>query len=217
MGSSTQPGKMPGGFRRLPTRAMGINRKSMQSECFHRSGLNRMPMVSGALAAILVLALLIRAGIFFHGIRGSDAYAYAWHAHALATGQYRVSEVGDAFYGYRYGLLLPLAATYALFGVNDLTSAAIPLGLALATIALTYSLGVNLSGPRLGLISALIMATYPASIIGASLVGPDSFLPFYVGIGVWLLLLNPGDVGGWIHLRGPLVAGLFLGVAVLTR
>src|SRR5437588_286792 len=40
------------------------------------------------LLLIVGLALAIRLTLFFHGVRGSDAYAYARHAARLARGEY---------------------------------------------------------------------------------------------------------------------------------
>lgn len=169
------------------------------------------------LGAIVLLAFSIRAGIFFHGIRGSDAYAYAVYAHDITRGEYRVGEIGGAFYGYRYGLLLPLAAAYAFFGVSDYSSAVVPMALSLGTIVLTYAIGTQLVDRRLGLLGALVMATYSASIVGASLVGPDSFLPFYLGFGVWLLFLEVGASGRPRRFLLDALAGVLLGLAAVTR
>ncbi len=60
------------------------------------------------LSHLLILAFVIRLTLFFRGVRGSDAYAYAQHAYNIAEGQYDVT-AETAYYGFRYAVLLPTA------------------------------------------------------------------------------------------------------------
>jgi 4-amino-4-deoxy-L-arabinose transferase-like glycosyltransferase len=134
------------------------------------------------------MALVLRAVLFFGGVRGADAYAYAHHAYNIAVGQYDVT--ADAMsYGFRYTVLLPAALAYKLFGVGDWSSALFPLLASLATVWMVIRLGTLWLGKQAGLIAGLLYATYPLDLPWATLLGPDSFIPALSAgavLGFWL-------------------------------
>jgi len=150
----------------------------------------------GTLAAILVTALLIRLALFFGGIRGSDAYLYSEHAWDIASGRYSVlvntyglgtsgpeqsdlvpAQVAPAMAALRFGVLLPTALAYRMFGVGDLSAAFAPLLMSLLTILMVALIGRRLADAPTGLWAAALAAVYPLDIQLASLLGPDSFIP----------------------------------------
>ncbi len=130
------------------------------------------------LSHLLILALVIRVALFFGGVRGSDAYAYAQHAYNIAEGRYDVMTADtQAYYGFRYVVLLPTAAAYALFGANDWSSALFPLLASLATLVLVVRLGIAWLGRETGLLAGLLYTFFPLDVINATLLGPSSFIP----------------------------------------
>lgn len=127
---------------------------------------------------LIGLALGVRVMLFFGGVRGADAYAYAHHAYNIAVGQYDVG--ADAMsYGFRYTVLLPTALAYKLFGVGDWPSALFPLLASLATVWMVIRLGTLWLGERVGLLGGLLYAVYPLDLPWATLLGPDSFIPAF--------------------------------------
>jgi 4-amino-4-deoxy-L-arabinose transferase-like glycosyltransferase len=167
---------------------------------------------------LLVLAALgVRLWLFFGGVRGADAYAYAHHAYNMTAGQYQVA--ADAMsYGVRYTVLLPTALAYALFGVGDWQSALFPLLASLAAVWMVIRLGALWLDARAGLAAGLLYAVYPLDLPWATLLGPDSFLPA-LSAGALLAFWLAGE-----HRRSPasrralyLLSGMCVGLAAQAR
>ena len=148
----------------------------------------RSPTTSWGLLLICIVALVSRLGLSFHGIRGSDAYVYAAHAFSLARGYYSPLTLGGDYYGYRYTVIGLTAAAYRIFGLSDWSSAVFPLSFGLGAILLTFRLGQLLVGSAAALWGAAIFAVLPLSIVFSTLLGPDSFIPFFSGLAVLSLL-----------------------------
>jgi len=168
-----------------------------------RSGLSPHVLV----LLICFLALTVRLILFFHGVRGSDAYVYASHAFDLATGRYTPLNLGGDYYGYRYTVIVPTAVAYWLFGVGDWASVLFPLIFGMGGILLVYRLGCVLFEEKTALWSAAVFAILPLSILFSTLLGPDSFIPFFSGLAVLALLEAERTSGtisraGWLCLLG---------------
>jgi 4-amino-4-deoxy-L-arabinose transferase-like glycosyltransferase len=161
---------------------------------------------------LLIAALAVRGALFFGGIRGSDAYAYAQHAVNIATGQYDVT-TEFLYYGFRFTVLLPTAASYAVFGVHDWSSALFPLLASLGTLALTVWLGTYWFDRRTGLLAGLLYTVFPLDLPFATLLGPSSFIPFLTAAAV-ACCLKAADRAGWGWY---LLSGLCVGLAVQAR
>jgi 4-amino-4-deoxy-L-arabinose transferase-like glycosyltransferase len=160
------------------------------------------------LALILLAALGVRLGLFFHGVRGSDAYAYAREAAALARGEYDPFRLGADWYGYRYTVVAPTALAYRLFGVGDWPSTLWPLLCGLGAIAVVFGLAREIfAADDTALWSALVFATLPLSIATSTGLGPDSFIPVLSGLAVLALLRaertpSAGARAAWLGLMG---------------
>jgi 4-amino-4-deoxy-L-arabinose transferase-like glycosyltransferase len=166
--------------------------------------------------AIGALWLACRALLFFDGVLSPDSFAYAHHAYNIATGQF--SPTADhLFYGYRFGVLLPVALAYRVFGVSSLSSALLPLLASAATLWLVYRLGTMLLGRRTGLLGALLYTFFPLDLPWATLIGPDSFLPLCSAL-AFLCLIRALDSAlpssRWLFCLG---GGLCAGVAFHVR
>lgn len=180
--------------------------------------LNRPRLFWSGFALLLLATLVVRLMLLVGGIRGSDAYAYAHSAWLMVTGAYDPLALGGNYYAYRYGLLLPTAFAYTLLGPTDLASMVFPLVASLGTAALIGSLGRMLWDRQTGVIAMALWATFPLAIVPASMVSPDSVIPFYATLGVWAFLKaqEASDEGG----SGPhwyFWSGLACGLAVLSR
>jgi hypothetical protein len=169
------------------------------------------------LSLLLVCALLVRSILFFGGVRGSDAYAYAYEAYNIATGQYDV-QADSAYYGFRYTVLLPTAFAYALFGVSDWSSALFPLLASLGTLLLVVRLGTIFFDQRTGLLAGGLYVFCPLDLPSATLLGPSSFIPLLSGsalLACWVASdpQTQSPRQGWCYL----VSGLCIGLAAQAR
>jgi len=184
------------------------------------------PLALGAAALSVVAA--IRFGIFVAG--GSDAYGYVSQAALWASGQLAMPEplaqVGrdlgiiTAPLGYRPALIpgasvptyaagypmlmavaLRLAGERAAFYVVPICSGVI--------VLLTYLIGARLTGPRTGLVAAVLLACSPMLLFES--LEPMSDVP----VTMWFLL------AWWLVLDGrtmsAALAGLATSAAILTR
>ncbi len=166
---------------------------------------------------LIAAALAVRVGLFFGGVRGSDAYAYAHQAYNIATGQYDV-QAETMFYGFRYTVLLPTALAYKVVGVSDWSSALFPIVCSLVTLWLIIRLGSRLLDERTALLAGLLYVFFPLDLPEATLVGPDSFIPM-LSAGSVLAFWVAGDEGLATPKRMAFfaVSGVCVGLAVQAR
>jgi len=75
------------------------------------------------LAAVFTAALLIRPACFT-GLVASDDLGYARYARQISEGSYRLY---PHHYAIQYGVIVPLAALYRRFGVQERTTVGFPL------------------------------------------------------------------------------------------
>jgi 4-amino-4-deoxy-L-arabinose transferase-like glycosyltransferase len=158
---------------------------------------------------LAVLALAVRLWCFT-GLIASDDVLYAHYARLLASGRYSVEANHMAL---RFGLLLPVAGAYALFGVSELTTVLVPLLASVASVILVFLIGRRQFGVKAGVIAALLMASFPLSIRYGSILVPEPVAGFYILTALWLYL-SSRESG---RLTTATAAGIFLGVAYLTR
>lgn len=192
-----------------------------------------------ALAALLALALAVRLAFFFGGIRGSDAYLYSEHAWDVATGRYSMlgntralglapapspeqaaRDVAPAMAALRFGVVLPTALAYRLFGVGDVQAALFPLLASLGTVIVIARLGALLADEVTGHWAAFLAAVYPLDVQLATLLGPDSFFPLLSGAAVLAFLSGQAACAGGRPARASLLffgAGVALGIAGTLR
>ena len=167
-----------------------------------------------ALLALTALTLRLAAGT---GSIGSDDLYYANYGRALAEGHYaatlaelRGSE--HVHYALRYGLLLPVAAVYALLGVSEWTTALVPLIASTASVVLLAEITRLLFGMRAGIIAGLLYATFPIQLLVGTMLVPEGVAEFYVLAGA-LCYLHARQRGGVLWVA----AGVSMGVGYLTK
>jgi 4-amino-4-deoxy-L-arabinose transferase-like glycosyltransferase len=146
----------------------------------------RRPRFANAivLCLIVLLALGLRI-IFYTGPIGSDDHDYYLAAYEIHEGTYHPS---SNYWKTRYGMLLPIAASFKLFGTNEYAAALWPILCSLGAVVLCYFLGREVLDSRTGLLAALLLALYPLDIHYSGLILPDIPLSFLMGASVYAFL-----------------------------
>jgi hypothetical protein len=161
------------------------------------------------LFGLFLLALLLRLACFT-GIIGSDDLGYSGYAQLIAEGRY-VPEYHH--FATRYGLILPVGLIYALVGINEWSTIALPLLASSLSVVLLALIGTRLFGLRVGLIAGLLYATFPIELRYATVLVPEPLAEFYVLLAVLVHVRTEN--------RAPValgaLAGACLGIAYLTK
>jgi 4-amino-4-deoxy-L-arabinose transferase-like glycosyltransferase len=158
---------------------------------------------------LFFLALLLRLACFT-GLIASDDGHYAGYAQLIADGRYIPEYHHHAI---RYGLLLPVALLYRVFGVGEWTTIAVPLVASSVAVALLFFIGTRLFGVRAALIAALLFATFPIQLRYATVLVPEPILACYLLLAV-LLYVRTDDR---TPLARSVLTGVVLGIAYLTK
>lgn len=136
------------------------------------------------LCLIILLALAIRLR-HYTGPIGSDDTWYYLGAHEIYEGSY---EPGNNYWKTRYGMLLPIAASYKVFGTNEFAAALWPMLCSLGAVALCFFLGKLVVDAPTGLLAAVLLAFYPLDIHYSGLILPDIPLSFLMAASVLAFL-----------------------------
>jgi 4-amino-4-deoxy-L-arabinose transferase-like glycosyltransferase len=136
---------------------------------------------------IILLALGVRLR-HYTGPIGSDDTWYYLGAYEILDGSY---EPGDDYWRTRYGMLLPIAASYFVFGTNEFAAAVWPMLCSLGAVALCYFLGKFVVNSTTGFLAAMLLAFYPLDIHYSGLILPDVPLSFLMAASV-LAFLHAG-------------------------
>src|SRR4030095_13434811 len=115
-----------------------------------------------------LLALLIRAACFT-GLIGSDDLGYSRYGHLIADGRY-TPELW--IYAMRYGLTVPVALAYRVFGVSEWTTIVTPYLASAASVPMLVVIGTKLFSFRAGVGAGALLATFPVSVRFATILVP---------------------------------------------
>jgi 4-amino-4-deoxy-L-arabinose transferase-like glycosyltransferase len=137
----------------------------------------RSVMASSSRLDRILPLLLLAAGVllrivWFQGVGLNDDTEYADTAYRLARLEafhYPVESIDSL----RFGMVLPLAAVYRLFGVSNITSGLFPLLCSTCTMWLTYRLGREMLSPGCGTLALAFLATFPLDIVYATQLVPS--------------------------------------------
>ena len=135
-------------------------------------------------ATLFLLALAIRL-VCYTGLIGSDDLWYAAFARRIAEGSYQLV---PHHFDIRYGLLLPTAATFRIFGVHEWTMVVVPLVASSLAVAFTALIALRLAGPVAAWSAGVLMATLPVDVRYASVLVPEPVLQAVVLGGAILFL-----------------------------
>ncbi|HLH03987.1 MAG TPA: glycosyltransferase family 39 protein [Bryobacteraceae bacterium] len=146
----------------------------------------------------------------YTGLIASDDLGYSHYAGQIAAGTYRLVH---HHYAIRYGLLLPVAAVYRLFGVHEWTTVIIPLAASILTPFLLAVLCVEITERRVAAIAGLLMATFAVAIRYGSILVPEPvLLAALLAAAIAFVHAQKSRSAGWA-----LVAGILFGLAYLTK
>ena len=135
-------------------------------------------------ASLFLLALALRL-LCYTGLIGSDDLWYAAFARNIADGSYRLI---PHHFDVRYGLLLPAAAMFRLFGVHEWTMVVVPLVASALAVVFTALIALRLAGPVAAWVAGVLMATLPVDVRYASVLVPEPVLQAVVLGGALLFL-----------------------------
>lgn len=172
-----------------------------------------------AVPFILLAALITRAGLFLvalpdeHRFFTSDAEGYVALARDLRAG-YQQPESPLFVAGLSRPPGYPLFVAAVLWLTGSLAAVvAMQILLAVATVWVVYLLGRELLGARAAALGAMVLALDPASVIYTNQLQPEALFTLLVTCAMlaWVRSQAAGASSG------AAVAGLFLGLAILTR
>jgi 4-amino-4-deoxy-L-arabinose transferase-like glycosyltransferase len=163
--------------------------------------------VGAALVALLFAALVAATWV---GFIESDDLAYA-----LSAGLWidEFPHLGQSHWGLRHLIVLPIAASFALFGRSEVTLLVPTMLYAAAIVAMTGLCVRRVAGPIAGVLAALLVVSLPVVITGASMVYSDTIETFFVLASLWAywFATRSGRAGLF------LASGILAGCAFITR
>jgi 4-amino-4-deoxy-L-arabinose transferase-like glycosyltransferase len=158
---------------------------------------------------ILAVALVVRL-VCFTGLIGSDDMSYAGYARQISQGTYQLQSDHKAT---RYGVIVPLAAVYRVFGLHEWTTVALPLVGSSVAAMLTALIAAQLSGLPAGWVAGALMATFPVEVRYATVLVPEPLLQAIVLLGALLYLRADRQRSVGLGL----IVGLCFGVSYLIK
>jgi hypothetical protein len=146
--------------------------------------MNQLVRILFTVLLVATMWLRLRYG---QGLSHQDDFAYvraALDANQHGWGSY-LANISD-IYANRVSIVIPLAAFQGIFGRTELAVEALGLSFSLGTVAITFALGRALASAWAGGIAALLAASIPQEVWYGTCVLPDTVIPFYAGMALWL-------------------------------
>jgi 4-amino-4-deoxy-L-arabinose transferase-like glycosyltransferase len=138
------------------------------------------------ISLIVILAVAIRV-IYFIGYGLGDDLSYVNLSKQILAGHW----VNYAYlnqYAYRPLLLLSVAGSFKLFGINEIAFI-LPIFLfSICSIPLAYYLGKRLFNSLAGILAALTLAIYPFNVFNSVTFDNDVIIAFFMGLVVLLFI-----------------------------
>ena len=170
-----------------------------------------------ALLLILILGVILRI-LAFGGYHGSDDSGYAQIAHAISTGTYISGDYSALpIFKLRFGVTVPAAVGFTLFGINEYVLTAYPFILSLLGILVAFFIGRLIYDEKTGLIAALIQAVVPLDVRMASELQPNLPGAFWANLGILLLILAATKDQIRSKLGLTILAGVGFGISWLCK
>lgn len=168
---------------------------------------------------ILAFGLTLRL-FYFVGVSGWDDVDYFRYAVEAKEGTFSTQfEPNGSFpFRFRLGLIWPTAIMFRMFGTSEVVASILPLCVSLGTIVLTWLAGNRISR-RCGTYAALLMATFPLSVVQATTLEAGPFATFLIAVSIlWFLKINDATTKQKLPPIGPsYAAGIMLGLAYFYR
>jgi hypothetical protein len=159
-------------------------------------------------AVFVALSLFIVAyRIFaFDGYYGWDDMAYAEYAAQLMNGQLSLTDTSH--FVYRWGIIVPLAISYKLFGINDISTTLPPLLASIGTLYLLYRLTRH-ADIYVSIAAMLLFALDYYTLCYALRPYADVMITFFSVLMLYPLLRQSGQVLG-VGSAGCVAIGLLI-------
>lgn len=144
-------------------------------------------------ALVLALGALFVRIAFFSGCWTWDQFAYAADAYRLLVPAPTMPLMPDGWAGWteastRWGIQLPAAAAFAVFGVGDASAALYPMLCSIGNVVVVYALAREAAGPSAGRIAAAIQCVFPLDVAYATQLMTDVPISFWLSLACLLLL-----------------------------
>jgi len=163
------------------------------------------------LAPLLIGSVFLAAlAIYWEGLGPGDAERYLEAALRWQSGPF----LGDTHWALRHLFVLPIAASFAAFGLGEAAAILPNIAFAALTVLITWTFGRRHLGARAGLIAAMLLATsayFVARPLELDVYGAEAF---FAALATWLFL-SAGD--GKARARLLFFAGLVAGMASTVR
>lgn len=162
--------------------------------------------VTGVSLCIFFLLLLINHLWGFFGHYGYDDMTYAGLANTVLTRNYTL---GNDHANYRWIIIFLTALSYKVFGINDHSSALMPV---LFTFATAWLLCRSINDKWQAAIAIFLFGLHPWTLFYADKIMPDVYVAFFFFAAIYIIYRQKKD-NTWPYISGVLLAGvLFLGV-----
>lgn len=165
------------------------------------------------LIVIVLFAILLRL-IFFSGIDTSDSVYYTKFANDILNDKFP-SETTQL--NARIGLLIPVAISYSIFGVNDFSSTLFPLLASIFGIILIFHFGKFLFNEKVGLVAAFLLSFFPLDVLYSTRLLSDLPSAFFSGLSIFLFLKAEKIVRKSNSYLFYILSGASLGIAFTIR
>lgn len=162
-----------------------------------------------SLLLIFGVSLVVRS-ICFTGLIGSDDLYYSAYAQQILEGTYQLEHDHMSI---RYGVILPLAAIYKVFGIHEWSTVALPLLASSLAPVLAALVGFQLSGATATWVAGLLLATFPVDARYATILVPESMLQSAVLAAAIVYLVAEARQSVTLGI----VSGILLGLAYLIK
>lgn len=165
------------------------------------------------LSGVILLAVVARLAGFV-GLIGSDDLTYNHRAYEVLSGTFAPQRDHQAS---RLGLILPTAAAFRAFGINEIASAVFPLLCGMLSFGLVLWTGIRYLGWWTGLMAGALYALLPIDLFQATILLPDLPAASCMAASAVLMYRHSTDdsrksAGAWLFL-----AGLLFGWAYLIK
>jgi len=161
--------------------------------------------------SIVSAAAVIFLAVSWIGFYGGDDWQYSEAARQwLSEGLF----LGETHWSVRHTHVLPIAASYAIFGLGEFQLLLPSLVFYFASLIIIYALLNKFIGREAALISCLILSSTPILVFITTMTRPDITEAFFVLLSVWFFWNAPHSA---VQNRMLFVAGLAAGLAWMTR
>jgi 4-amino-4-deoxy-L-arabinose transferase-like glycosyltransferase len=161
------------------------------------------------MVGLFTAALAVRIACFT-GLVASDDLGYSGYALQIARGTYHLE---PHHYAIRYGLLLPVAAAYRVFGAYEWTTVLFPLLFGSLACVVAAEIARRYGGIPAAWIAGMLMVTFPIDVRYSTVLTPEPMCQLVLLLAA-LLYLQSRESGSRL---GGLAAGACFGVAYLTK